>query len=458
MSQDQIALSLDAARQVPLWLDSEDRPEPRPRLTGVARASLVVVGGGFTGLWTALRAKERDPDREVLLVEAGRIADAASGRNGGFCEASITHGARNGADRWPEEFDVLERLGRENLAALVETIERYGIDCGLEKTGVLSVATRSHQLVDLSPQKPGFLDEQAVRAQVDSPTYLAGRLSPPEECVLIDPARLAWGLAEAAEGLGVRIVENTPVVRVRHRGSGLNVETRNGKVVADRVVLATSAFRPLLKRLRLSTVPVYDYVLATEPLTGEQLEAIGWTGRQGVTDSGNQFHYYRLTADNRIVWGGYDAVYHYGRRISPDLNDRPATHRLLARHFYETFPQLGGVRFTHRWGGVIDTCTRFCAFFGTAKRGKVAYALGFTGLGVGASRFAADVMLDLIDGASTERTRLAMVRRRPVPFPPEPLAWIGIQITRRALAAEDRHGRRNLWLRTLDRAGLGFDS
>ncbi|MYS53703.1 FAD-dependent oxidoreductase, partial [Streptomyces sp. SID6013] len=138
--------------------------------------------------------------------------------------------------------------------------------------------------------------------------------------------------------------------------------------------------------------------------------------------------------------------------------DRRATHRLLARQFYDTFPQLTDVKFTHRWGGVIDTCTRFCAFFGTAKKNKVAYALGFTGLGVAASRFAADVMLDLLDGEATERTRLSMVRRRPVPFPPEPFAWLGIQITRRSMAAEDRSGRRNLWLRVLDRLGLGFDS
>jgi glycine/D-amino acid oxidase-like deaminating enzyme len=158
------------------------------------------------------------------------------------------------------------------------------------------------------------------------------------------------------------------------------------------------------------------------------------------------------------VFGGYDAVYHFGRRIDPELDDRRATHRLLAQHLRETFPQLGDIRVSHRWGGVIDTCTRFSAFFGTARRGRVAYALGYTGLGVGASRFAADVVLDLLDGARTERTRLRMVRRRPVPFPPEPLAWVGIQLTRWSLARADRTGRRNLWLRVLDRVGLGFDS
>ncbi len=174
---------------------------------------------------------------------------------------------------------------------------------------------------------------------------------------------------------------------------------------------------------------------------------------------GNQFHYYRLTADNRILWGGYDAVYHAGGRIRPGYDQRTATFRLLAEHFAETFPQLDGVRFTHRWGGVIDTCSRFCAFFGRAYGGKLSYVVGYTGLGVGASRFGADVMLDLLRGEPTERTGLWMVRSKPTPFPPEPLRTAVIQLTRWSLARADAHnGRRNHWLRLLDALGLGFDS
>jgi glycine/D-amino acid oxidase-like deaminating enzyme len=205
-------------------------------------------------------------------------------------------------------------------------------------------------------------------------------------------------------------------------------------------------------------VPVYDYVLATEPLAESRLAQLGWDPGIGVADSGNRFHYYRLTPDRRILWGGYDAIYHFGRSIAPDHDDRAETFRTLARNFAETFPQLDGIRFTHRWSGVIDTCTRFCAFYGTAYAGRAAYAAGFTGLGVGASRFAADVVLDLLDGRETERTRLAMVREKPVPFPPEPFAWAGIKVTTSSLARHDRTGRRNLWLRGLDRLGLGFDS
>ena len=128
-------------------------------------------------------------------------------------------------------------------------------------------------------------------------------------------------------------------------------------------------------------------------------------------------------------------------------------------HLLTTFPQLEGIRVTHQWAGAIDTCTRFCAFWATSHRGRVAHTAGFTGLGVGATRFAADVLLDLLDGVATERTRLEMVRRKPLPFPPEPLASVGINLTRWSLdRADHRAGHRNLWLRTLDRFGLGFDS
>ena len=204
----------------------------------------------------------------------------------------------------------------------------------------------------------------------------------------------------------MRVLEHTPVVDVARSGAGLALRTANGPTVqADRVALGTNAFPSLLRRLRLHTVPVYDYVLMSEPLSPAQLDAIGWRRRQGIGDSANQFHYYRLTADNRILWGGYDAIYHFGRKVRPGYDQRPATFHTLAAHFFETFPQLEGLRFTHRWGGAIDTCTRFFAFYGTAFSGRAAYALGYTGLGVGASRFGADVMLDLLSGRAHRADR-----------------------------------------------------
>ncbi|MFG1673200.1 NAD(P)/FAD-dependent oxidoreductase [Micromonospora sp. NPDC049282] len=465
--------ALADAAPVPYWLDRPVRPDPRPSLTGAHTADLLVIGGGYAGLWTALLAKEADPDRDVLLVDAGTCGWAASGRNGGFCAASLTHGLANGVERFPGEIGELERLGRENLDAIAATVARHGIDCDLERTGELAVAVEPYQLDGLAADAElarrygrdvRLLDRDEVRAEVASPTYLGGMWDR-DRTALLDPAKLAWGLRRAALGLGVRIHEHTRVTGLAADGAALRATTAGGAdaapgaVRAARVALATNAFPPLLRRLRAWTVPVYDYALMTEPLSPAQRDAIGWHNRQGLADTGNQFHYYRLTADNRILFGGYDAVYHYGNRMAPELERREATYRILAAHFFHTFPQLEGLRFSHRWGGVIDTCTRFCAFFGTAHRGRLAYAAGYTGLGVGATRFGARVTLDLLDGADTPLTRLDLVRRKPLPFPPEPFRAAGINLTRWSLARADaRDGRRNLWLRTLDRSGLGFDS
>ncbi|NES26804.1 FAD-dependent oxidoreductase [Micromonospora terminaliae] len=465
--------ALADAAPVPYWLDRPERPDPLPPLAGRHDADLLVVGGGYSGLWTALLAKEADPGRDVLLVDAGTCGWAASGRNGGFCAASLTHGLANGAERWPGEIAELERLGRENLDAIAATVAKHGIDCDFERTGELAVAVEPYQLAGLAEDADlarryghdvRLLDRDEVRAEVASPTYLGGMWDR-GRVALLDPAKLAWGLRRAALDLGVRIHEHTRVTGLARDGGALCAATAGGPdavpgaVRARQVVLATNAFPPLLRRLRAWVVPVYDYALMTEPLTPAQRDAIGWRNRQGLADTGNQFHYYRITADGRILFGGYDAVYHYGNRMAPELEQREATFTALASHFFTTFPQLSDVRFSHRWGGVIDTCTRFCAFFGTAYEGRLAYAAGFTGLGVGATRFGARVMLDLLGGEETPLTRLDLVRRKPLPFPPEPVRATGIHLTRWSLARADaREGRRNLWLRTLDRLGLGFDS
>lgn len=461
-------LSLAGARRAPYWLDQPEAPTPEPALDRAAATGLAVIGGGFTGLWTALLAKERDPDADVILLEGRTAGWAASGRNGGFCAASLTHGHGNGQERWPQENAQLDRLGRENLAEIAAAIERHGIDCHPEPTGELAVATAPWQLDGLAEHAElaralghpvTVLDGGQMRAEVDSPTYLGG-VWDRHACIMLDPARLAWGLRRACLEAGVRLHENSPVTALQDEGrAGVRVVTREGTVLASRVALAAGAFRPLLRRLGLYLVPVYDYVLMTEPLTSAQLASVGWRNRQGLADAANQFHYYRLTADNRILWGGYDAVYYNGGVIKPAQDQNPVTFAMLARHFVETFPQLAEVRFSHTWGGVIDTCSRFSVFAGTAYKGKLAYAAGYTGLGVGASRFGAAVMLDLLSGESTERTSLAMVGSKPVPFPPEPLRSAVIQMTRASIAAADRHeGRRNLWLRTLDRFGVGYDS
>lgn len=463
-----VAHSLTGARTGVFWIDdlpAHLRPD-RPPLTGAVQTDLVVVGAGYTGLWTALLAKTRDPGRRVVVVEAERVGWAASGRNGGFMEASLTHGHENGVRRWPKEIDTLHRLGVANLDEIEQTVTDLGLDVQFERTGQLAPAVEPHQVEwlqdwvqeDADDANLVYLDQSAVQAAVNSPTYLAG-VWEQHTCALVHPARLAAELARAAEERGVEIFEHSHVTALESGDRGVTVVTDSGRIHADQAVLATNVFPSLLRRNRLMTVPVYDYVLMTEPLTAEQWDAVGWRDRQGIGDLANQFHYYRPTQDGRILFGGYDALYHYGRRVDPRYENRPDVWRKLASHFFTTFPQLEGLRFSHHWAGAIDSSTQFTSFFGTARGGRVAYAAGFTGLGVGSTRFAGEVMLDLLAGADTERTRLEMVRKRPVPFPPEPAASIGINLTRWSMNRADHNlGKRNLLLKTLDALGLGFDS
>ncbi len=457
-----ITESLEGSRLQPFWLDDLPERPVRPALAATVQADLAVVGGGYTGLWTALLAKRRNPDARVVLLEGKRIGWAASGRNGGFVEATLTHGAKNGETRFPDELATLDRLGMQNLDEIQATVEAEGWACDFERVGSFAVATEAYQVAELEAAHDGehelFYDAAAMRAQINSPTYEGGLWSV-RDTALVHPAKLADSLLGAVLDAGVEVFEATPVLDLRAERDAIELRTRGGSVRADRVALATNAFPSLLKRYRLHTVPVYDYVLMTEPLTDAQLASIGWQGRQGVADSANQFHYYRLSADNRILWGGYDAIYHFGGRIRPEYDDRRESYERLASHFFTTFPQLEGVRFTHRWAGVIDTCSRFCAFHATAHQGRVAYSAGFTGLGVAATRFAANVMLDQLAGETTERTSLDMVRSMPLPFPPEPATYPAVQSVRWALDRADHNsGKRNAFLRTLDAVGLGFDS
>ncbi|HEY1823142.1 MAG TPA: FAD-dependent oxidoreductase [Trebonia sp.] len=465
-----IARSLAGAAPQSFWLDQPDAPEPLPALAGSVTADLAVIGGGFAGLWTALLARERYPGLDVVLLEARTVGWAASGRNGGFCSASLTHGIGNGLERFPDELPLLEKLGEQNLREIGETVARHGIDCDFQPTGELALATADWQLdgldeVAVTARRLGHdvevLDEAGARAEIRSPLW-AGGLKYTTGNAMVEPGRLAWGLRRACLAAGVRIYEHTQVTSLSRgpAGAGMLLRAPYGTVRADKVALAAGVpGGSLLRRIGAYLVPVWDYVLMTEPLTPAQVESLGWRDRRGASDLANQFHYFRLTRDNRILWGGYDAVYYNGGRIYEEHITRPATFTKLASHFFATFPQLEGVSFTHAWGGVIDTCSRFCAFFGTAHSGRVAYAAGYTGLGVGATRFAAQVLLDKLQNEDSERGRLTMVNSKPLPFPPEPLRSGVIAATRASIARADRNaGQRDLWLRTLDRLGLGFDS
>ena len=440
---------------------------PRDSLDGRAKADLTIVGGGLTGLWAAVQAKEAQPDLSVTLIDRETIGIGASGRNGGFMSSSLVHGIGNGLSRFPDEVPLLEKLGLENLARIEETLDRYGIDCDLEKPGAISTAMTASQLEDLKGaeaslkefgHEAALLDGDEMRAEVNSPLFVGGLWQKSGEWG-VDPVKLCDGLARVASDLGVVIFENTEMKDLKETASGVDVVTTEGTVSCDKVLLATAAFRSPVRAVRSRVIPVFDYVLVSEPLTESQQDSIGWKNRQGLSDSANRFHYYRQTPDGRILWGGYDAIYNFGGTVEDRYYQREQSFAGLAQRFHALFPQLEGIRFTHRWGGAIDTCSRFFAFYGLTCGGKVAYAVGHTGLGVGASRFAAGVALELLEGRESEITELQYVRERPIPFPPEPLRWPTIQFTRNRIAAADLNGgREGFWLRTLSRLGLGFDS
>jgi glycine/D-amino acid oxidase-like deaminating enzyme len=450
------------------WLDEDPlEPLPHPTLIGDVTTDLCIVGAGYTGLWTALLAKEANPEREVIIVEQRETGAGASGRNGGFCSYSLTHGFINGYRRFKDEMSIIERLGRENLDAIEATITKYGIECDFEWNGELRVAVEDWQMEGLEEEAElrnsfgdnvELLRQEEIQARIKSPIY-KGALFDPDGTALVDPARLVWGLERACISLGVKIFENSHVESLERTNNGMIVHTPYGSVYANKVALATNIFKSLLKRAQKYVVPVYDFQLVTEPLTDEQMKSIGWSDREGLSDAGNQFHYYRLTKDNEILWGGYDAIYNFRGKVRQEYETDAETYAHLAEAFLETFPQLKGIKFTHGWGGAIDTCSRFSPFWGQAHRGRVAYVLGYTGLGVASTRFGAQVMLDLLDGVDNERTRLRMVRKKPMPFPPEPFRFIFIRLTQWSINQADKNqGKRNLWLRLLDSLGLGFDS
>ncbi len=450
------------------WL----RTPPRTRYAALAADATVdvaIVGGGFTGLWTALALTDTQPDLRVAVLEMASVGSGASGRNGGFCSASLTHGLANGIRHFPDELAILEREGLANLAALVAFTREHAIDCDLEENGLIDVADQPHQVDEFRAwvdeaaawgEELEFLDRERVQAEIHSPVFLAGLHRRPGRDILVDPAKLARGLARVAAARGIAVHERTRVTGLDRRAGSVVLRTAGGaRVVAEHVVVATSAYSGWLPRLGRLFVPVYDYALVSDPLTPAQRAAIGWEGRQGLADSNNQFHYFRLTADDRILWGGYDAIHQPGGAVDARYDERPETFAKLAAHFVRAFPQLADLRFPYRWGGAIDTTSRFTVAFGQTLGGRVTYALGYTGLGVGASRWAGGVVRDFILRPESDLLRLDFVRSSPFPFPPEPLRGIAVDVVRHELDRADRDaGRRGLLLRTLDTIGIGFDS
>jgi glycine/D-amino acid oxidase-like deaminating enzyme len=460
--------ALADARPFPFWLDGPDAPAVHAPLIGDEQADLVVVGGGYSGLWTALLAKERDPGRDVVLLERESCPSGASGRNGGMMLGSLVEYSYLPYYKGQEK--QLVDIARENMSQLQLALSRYAIDCDFELNGWVMAATKPWQLTELEEiKRTGELggmtsilwNADEMQAEVHSPELLGGVFQP-DLVALVHPGKLAWGLKRACEQLGVRFFEFTPATAFAENPGGVRVDTPYGTVTARNAVLATYAHPSLIKSLRAWRIPIYSHVLATEPLTSEQMASIGWAGRQGIIDLDPYFCYYRPTADNRIIWGIVDATLHRGRAVSSDFEQDLPLFSTMARQFASRFPQLEGVRFTHRWGGALDNTSRAAPFFGTVAAGRVAYCHGFS-TGVGATRAGAEIMLDLLAGRSTPYTQLPLVSGRGLhgrpflrPYPPEPFLSIGMRLVQHAIAKEAETGHRHWTAKALNRLGYIF--
>jgi glycine/D-amino acid oxidase-like deaminating enzyme len=451
----------------PFWLDQETRPIPLPAMAGDTKCQLLIVGGGFTGLWAALQAKETMPDLDIVVIEATEIGEGASGRNGGFLSSSLAHTDLNADVHFPGEAERLYELGQQNLAEFVDTLERHNIDARYQGVGELTVATNPSRAAALRESYEArkaegadviWFDQAEIRREVNSPTFEAGVWGRDGKDGLVDPAYLCWGLKKAVLDLGVRIFERTPMLAMAPDGPGMKLDTPSGSIRCDRILMGTNAFPNPIGQARRSVIPVWDYAVATEPLSEAQLEAIGWLRRQGIGDYVNMFYYTRMTHDNRITFGGGGAVvYHYGSRTDDGVADDRERFARLSSQFFQTFPQLEGIRFSHRWSGIIASTTRFCMAPGVAYDGRVSWAIGYTGLGVGATRFGARIGLELLGYNPTDVCEMQFVKKRPIPWPPEPLRWLGVTLTRHEMARADRNlGKRGAWLKLLDRFNLGF--
>jgi glycine/D-amino acid oxidase-like deaminating enzyme len=463
--------SLKDAAVRPVWYDPEIMPEPLLPLAADEKCELLIVGGGFTGLWAAMQAKERKPDVDIILIEQTFVGDGASGRNGGFLSPTLAHTETNTEYRFADEAERLEELGHQNIKEFLETLDRYNIDACYEKTGVLHVALdpesaeRLHAEYQEASAKGNdvvWFDKDAVRDQVNSPTFFAGLLEHDGQGGVIDPARLCWGLKDVlVNQLGVRIFENTKLLRVEPLGKkAMRAACDGGVIESDKVLLATNAYTSTIGRIRRSVLPVWDYQIATEPLTDEQLERIAWgkTSRHALSDYANMFHYFRLTKDNRITWGGGGAVrYYFNNGIGNKYMDVAARYEQLAKEFFRMFPQLDDVKFSNKWGGIIATSTRFCMVPGVAYDGRLAWSVGYTGHGVGATRFGARIGIELLGYEPTDVIKMQFVTRKSLPWAPEPFRWFGVKFTQKALIKADQNGgKRGLWLKFLDMLGLGF--
>lgn len=442
------------------WLATRAARSPEPSLQGKQECEIAVVGAGFTGLWTAHFLKRLEPNLDVAIVDQGMCGYGASGRNAGIISSSIDHShALAVAHFGRDDAAKLAKIGHENIQELAE----FAHDCDVELSGQLCFALTPGHLEDCHHSVavndelglPGsrVLSREEAQAEVNSPLYLGAGYSPGGG--IINPIKLVDKLRTTATASGARLFEQTKVTAI----NGGTITTTSGTLEARKVVMATDAYtHHLFPQLLWRFIPLYDYVIVSEPLTPEQHQAIGWKNRQGATDGRSFFNYYRLTADNRVVWGTSEAVYYPPNKVDLTCDHSQKHYDELLASFARHFPYLTDLEFPYAWGGPIASTTRLTPFFGTVEGGRVLYALGYTGHGIGTTRLAGRILAHMALSRDTDLTQLKMVQNKPFPYPPEPLRSLAVNAVTRSLQKVDAGGQPNSLLKILDALGLGFSS
>jgi glycine/D-amino acid oxidase-like deaminating enzyme len=435
-----------------LWQATLDRPAPgRPPLA-TGRADVAIVGGGYTGLWTAYYLAQLDPGLDIVVLERDAVGFGASGRNGGWCVGELAAGI----DRLAAASDHGRalRLVRAMFGAVDEVgrvCRAEAIECGYAKGGTVRLARNQAQLerqraevahhhdAGLTADDLRLLDRTEAMERLAA-TDVVGGLHFAHTAAL-HPLRLVHGLADAVERRGVTIAEGTTATRIVPGA----VETDHGRLRADVVVRATEGYTSGLGGERRTLAPLYSLMIATEPLPPSTWDEIGLRDRETFADDRHLVIYGQRTADDRIAFGGRGAPYGYGSRIDPAIETTSRRHRLIEEALRGLLPALGGARVTHRWGGVLGVPRDWFPSVGYDRATGLGHAGGYVGEGVAAANLAGRTLADLIAGVESDRTDLPWVGHRSRRWEPEPLRWLGInaalQVMRSADSAEGRSGR-----------------
>lgn len=447
-----------------LWLEElSSELSPLPSLKGELSVDVVIVGGGFVGLWTAIRLLEISPDCHVAIIEQDICGGGASGRNGGFVMSWWPKISSLSAQCGKDEAVRLARASASAIGEIELFCETHGIDAHFRRAGWLWTATSDAQRgawkdVLQTCKRLGEvvftpLSNHEVARRAGSPTHLEGVLEISNATV--QPARLVRGLRRVALEKGVKIFEKTSMTDLRH-GNPAVITTPGGKITARSVVLATNAWAAAMPELRRTILPVTSTIVATSPIP-DRLQQIGWTGGEAITDSQLMVDYYRTTQDGRIAFGKGTGMITFASRVDASYDDNQQLSQDTERDFRRTYPQLNDVPLTHTWSGPIDRTYDSLPVFGHLEGSpNIVYGVGWSGNGVGPSRLGGRILASLALGLEDEWSRCGLVGRKPKLFPPEPFRYIGGLMVRSAVQRKETAESFNRQPAWLDRTLAGF--